>query len=136
MVIGNKTAIFDCKKTQPHAAYAAFIHGLSSKWTYNIIARTISNIEECLQSLEHVIRVYFLPALTGRAPPNDFERNLLALPCRLGGMGIANPAKNSDLEYTASIKVTKPLCASTHGQSYTYSSETQLAAKTEVCQSK
>ena len=124
-------------KTQPHAAYAAFVHGMSSKWTY--IARTIPNIEECLQSLEHVIRVHFLPALTGRAPPSDSERNLLALPCRLGGMGIANPAMMCDLEHSSSLKVTKPLCTSILEQSNTYSFETyeaQIVAKTETRQMK
>lgn len=33
-------------ETQPHAAYAAFTHGLTSKWTY--LARTIPDIENLL----------------------------------------------------------------------------------------
>ena len=124
-------------KTQPHAAYAAFVHGLSSKWTY--IARTIPDIEECLICLEQVICVHFLPAVMGRAPPNDTERNLLALPCRLGGLGIVNPAKMSNLEYTFSVKVTKPLCAAILEQSDSYSFDTieaQLIAKAETREAK
>ena len=35
--------------TQPHAAYAAFTHGLTSKWTY--LARTIPNLEELFKPL-------------------------------------------------------------------------------------
>ena len=120
-------------KTKPHAAYAAFVHGLSGKWTY--IARTVPDIEEILQSLESVIRVHFLPALTGRAPPNDLERSLLALPCHLGGIGIANLAKLAHLEYASSIKVCQPLSSSILEQSVLYSYETyekQLAAKVET----
>ena len=40
--------------TQPHAAYAAFTHGLKHKWTY--LTRTIPNINDQLQPLEDVIR--------------------------------------------------------------------------------
>ena len=71
----------------------------------------------------------------GRAPPNDTERNLLTLPCRLGGLGIVNPAKMSNLEYKFSIKVTKPLCAAILEQSDSYSFDTieaQLIAKAET----
>jgi hypothetical protein len=68
-------------------------------WTY-----TIHDIEKCV---EDVIWVHFLPALLGRAPPNDLERNLFSLPCPLGAIGIANPARVSDLEYSSSINVTK-----------------------------
>ncbi len=40
-------------KTQPHAAYSAFTHGVSSKWTY--IARTNSNLAQFLQPLTKAI---------------------------------------------------------------------------------
>ena len=40
--------------TQPHAAYAAFTHGLTSKWTY--ITRTIPNISDLFSPLEEVIQ--------------------------------------------------------------------------------
>ena len=41
-------------RSQPHAAYAAMTHGLSSKWTY--LSRTIPNISDLFQPLENVIR--------------------------------------------------------------------------------
>ena len=50
--------------TQPHAAYAAFTHGLMSKWTY--ITRAISNIGDLLSPLEDVIRRKFLTSLLGQ----------------------------------------------------------------------
>ena len=119
--------------TQPHAAYSAFICGLSSKWTY--ISRTVPDIQEVLQPLEDAIRCFFIPTLTGRSPPNDFERNLFALPCRLGGLGIANPAKASTSEYRASQQVTKPLSDSILQQNFQYSFDTleaQLVAKSNL----
>ena len=69
--------------TQPHAAYAAFTHGLSSHWTY--ISRTIPEIQDLLQPLETAIHQHFIPALTGRDACSALERDLLALPTKLGG---------------------------------------------------
>ena len=123
--------------TQPHAAYSAFIRGLSSKWTY--ISRTVPDIEELFQPLEETIRCSFLPTLTGRAPPNELERRLFALPCRLGGIGIANPAKASTSEYAASQQVTKPLSDLILQQNPQYSFDTleaQLIAKSNLRSSK
>ena len=71
--------------TQPHAAHAAYTHGLSSKWNY--LARACDSTEIHLQKLEGVIRNDLLKGLTGR-PVNDVERELLGLPARLGGMGV------------------------------------------------
>ena len=119
--------------TQPHAAYSAFIRGLSSKWTY--ISRMIPDIQEVLQPLEDAIHCSFIPTLTGRPPPNDLERNLFELPCRLGGLGITNPAKASTSEYRASQQVTKPLSDSILQQNPQYSFDTleaQLVAKSNL----
>ena len=74
--------------TQPHAAYATFIHGLISKWTY--LVRTTPDIEDLLQPLENAIRQQLLPSLTGQTAFNDLDRDLLALPTCLGGLGIIN----------------------------------------------
>ena len=57
-------------QSQPHAAYSAFTKGLSSCWIY--ISRIFPNIVTFMQPLEDVICYLFIPALTGRAPPNEF----------------------------------------------------------------
>ena len=62
------------------------------------LSRTTPDIEQLLQ-LE----------LTGRDAPNDLERRLFALPARLGGLNIGNPALLADEQYTSSQQVTKPL---------------------------
>ena len=53
--------------------------------------RTIPGVEDLFQPLEQVIRHQFLPALTGRLALSDTERELIALPARLGGLGIPDP---------------------------------------------
>ena len=62
-------------------------HGLASRWVY--VARTIPNIGHLLQPLEELLRTKFIPSLTGCATPSDMERELLALPDRLG-LGLLN----------------------------------------------
>ena len=121
-----------CALTQPHAAYAAFTHGMTSKWLY--VMRTIPNIGHLLQPLEDIIRRKLIPALTGRPPPNDLVRALLALPARLGGMGLLNPTLSADWEYMASCEVTGPLskCLINQGQNYSEAETAQLSAKRNI----
>ena len=93
--------------SQPHAAHAAFTHGLSSKWSY--LTRTIQGIGTLLQLLEIIIRSKLIPALTGQPPPNDEVSDLLALPARLGGIALTNPTSAADVEFLASTRVSDPL---------------------------
>ena len=39
--------------TQPHAAYAAFVHGVCNQWSY--LMRTTPDLKEVLQPLEDTI---------------------------------------------------------------------------------
>ena len=39
----------------------------------------------------------------------QLDRNILALPVRLGGLGLGNPSLEARREYASSVKVTKPL---------------------------
>ena len=78
-------------KSQPHVAYAAYTHGLSSKWNY-LLRITENQLNDILESLEKAVQSHFIPALTGQPPPGEHTRELLALPARLGGLGLMNPA--------------------------------------------
>ncbi len=93
--------------SQPHAAFAALTHGLSSRWTY--LARTTPNIKDLIKPLEETIRTIFIPNLTSQNAPNDKERQLLALPARLGGLGISNPSERSTLHYSTCETIAGPL---------------------------
>ena len=105
--------------TQPHAAYAAFTHGLMSKWTY--LTRAIPNIGDLLSPLEDVIRRKFLTSLTGQNTFNDVTRKLMTLPVlRLGALGITNPSADTPSHHDASMKITAPLIALIMDQSHQY----------------
>ena len=76
--------------TQPHAAYAAFTHGLSHRWLY--LVRTVQDISTLLTPLSDAINYHFIPALTGQAACSKKLRALLGLPCRMGGLNIHDPS--------------------------------------------
>ena len=95
--------------TQPHSAYCAYTHGLSSKWTF--LTRTIPDISKLLQPLEDSIHNHLIPAITGRPPCSQIERDLIALPIRLGGLGIINPVSSAESSFKASSNLTAPLVA-------------------------
>ena len=94
-------------KTQPHAAYSALTHGLSSKWTY--LCRAIPNVSNLLKPLDDSLRTKLIPTLTGGPPPSDLECTLFALPARLGGLGITIPSNQGDQEHQSSLLVTSAL---------------------------
>ena len=58
--------------TQPHAAFAAFIHRFIHKFQF--ICRVCPDTEHLLQSLEESIHSRFIPAITGRDPPEQLNQ--------------------------------------------------------------
>ena len=86
--------------SQPHAAYAAFTHGLSSRWTY--LTRTIPDIHHLFKPLEDSIHQVFISSLTGHPPCSKQTRSLLALPVKLGGLGLTDPTATADHNFQAS----------------------------------
>ena len=61
---------------------------LKHRWTYYL--RTLSDIEDLLEPLERAISHTFNPVITGHTS-TPAERDLFALPVRMGGLGITNP---------------------------------------------
>ena len=94
--------------THPHASFANLVHGVINKWFYaqRVASPSSSNL---LKPLEQAISQVLIPALTNQPPVNDATRCLLALPSRLGGMGIVNPETQPSAQHCASQKVTRPL---------------------------
>ena len=93
--------------SQPQACYAAFTFGLRHRWTY--LFRTLPDIEDLVEPLERAIADVLIPSITDHHCTTPSERDLLALPVRLGGLGIINPSQDADLQYQASMKTTAPL---------------------------
>ena len=131
--LSNVSNLTTIAKTQPHAAYSALTHGLSSKWTY--LCHTVPNISNLLKPLDDALRTKLIPALTGRPPRNDLEHTLFALPARMGGLGITIPSKQADQEHQSSQLVTSVLQDHILMQDETYTFEViaeQLETKTTV----
>ena len=97
--------------------------------------RTILDIGAELQPLEDAIRLYFLPAIIGRQPLSDAEWELIALPARLGGLGIPIPTRIAATQFRSSLRISDPLASLIIEQSPDYPEHTiaaQKAAKATV----
>ena len=68
--------------------------------------RTISHL---FQPLEDAIRLKLIPSLTGHSACSAQEREILSLPCRLGGLGVVNPVDIADSQFTTSTRITASL---------------------------
>eukprot|EP00117_Sycon_ciliatum_P038251 scpid87501/ scgid28466/ len=66
------------------------------------------NAKDLFAPLEEAISRVFIPSLTGRPPPGEFERNIMHLPCRLGGLGAVKP-HTVCRQYVPSITITQCL---------------------------
>ena len=98
-----------------YAAYKAYTFGLKHRWTY--FSRTLPDIQDLLEPLQNAIPHILIPAITERKC-NQLDRNILALPVRLGGPGLGNPSLEAKREYASSVKVTKPLVEQIVSQSH------------------
>ena len=98
--------------TEPHAAFAAFSRGVSSKWQYFSCVTNLSlgsiNIQP-LHNLEDCIRDKFIPALIGVKHISTSLRDLLSLPYRFGGMNIIDPTRYLLDQYAISGRICSPL---------------------------
>ena len=92
--------------------------GLTSKWTY--LTCTMPGTGPLLLPSEAIIRTKLTFALTGRLPPNDAERDLLALPAKLGGIALGNPMHATDTEFLSSTKITEALKEAILQQDFEY----------------
>ena len=61
--------------------------------------------DDALESLEKAIHSHFI---TGQSPPGEHMQEMLALPARLGGLGLTNPATSAK-EQAASQQISAPL---------------------------
>ena len=91
---------------EPHAAYAAYVHGYQHKFTF--IMRTIPGIENLLKRLDHVIATKLIKNLFN-CKCSEMERKLFALPVMFGGLGINVPSEMSGIQYSNSVAITKSL---------------------------
>ena len=87
--------------------------------------RTLPDIENLLKPLERAISDVLIPSLIGRNC-SEAERDLVALPVRMGGLGLINPSDSADAEYSASIRVSAPLVSKIEAQSHETPEEAEV----------
>ena len=94
----------------------------------------MAQIHQFLQPLEDILRFKLIPSLTGRDTPGDLERRLMALPSRLGGLGLSTATNRKD-DFENSVSFTTPLVTPMHSQSQSLADNTlteQFTAKTHM----
>ena len=101
-------------QSEPHVAYAAYIHGFKHK--YSNVMRIIPDIVSSLEPLDKAVD-YFLGELQGREF-SSLERSIFSLPVKLGGLGIKIPSKISDIHYANSRSVTSQMTNQILAQSH------------------
>ena len=94
------------QKSGSKACYAAYTFRLKHRWTYFL--RTLPDIRDLLEPLENAISQVLIPAITEHRCER-LDRDVLALPVLLGGLGLGNPSRESSREYASSVKVTTSL---------------------------
>lgn len=104
--IAQLNLLSEIGRIDPHSAYTAFVFGLKHKWTY--LMRTIPDMSTFLEPLEIAIKTKFIPAIFGTDVSTEM-RDMLALPPKMGGLGIINPVKTSGEEFENSKLLTKNL---------------------------
>ena len=95
--------------------------------------RIIPDISDLLLPLDEVIKTHFIPALTGRGSISELEMQLLALPTRLGGLGIAIPSKIAPFKHFLSVKETaSSSCLCCAAESYLHCHQCHRAAASKA----
>ena len=67
--------------------------------------------------------------MTGRKAISDAERELLALPCRLGGLGITIPNRVATAQYQSSTEITALIVHQIIQKKYEYNEQVQAEQK-------
>ena len=98
--------------------------------------QTSESVGSLFQSLEEVLHQHFIPALTGQNPCCKLERDLLSLPCRLGGLNIPIPTQISDCQFSASKQINASLTPLIIHQSKEFSIPSLQSIKCDICQAK
>ena len=94
-------------KSQPQAAYSAYVNGYKQKFTYFI--RTIPGIAKLLEPID-LITSKLLPTIFG-SDLSELDRSIFSLPTRFGGLGIPDIVEEVNFECNTSKILSAPLAA-------------------------
>ena len=117
-------------KSEPQSAYTAFTSGFKHRMTY--FMRTIPNLQDVLQPLDDTINTKFIPAITEGHNCSEDDRRLLALPVRLGGLGLPIFTELCEREFRNSTIITEQLTNKIIEQDPEYSFDTEKQKEAEA----
>ena len=92
--------------TQPQACYTAYTFGLKRRWTYFL--RTLPDIHDVLEPLENAISQVLIPAITEHKC-KQLDRDVLALPVRMGGLCFGNPLNKREFRDAIKLRYDWPI---------------------------
>ena len=113
----------DFAKTQLHAAYSAFTHGILGQ--YNYFMRTIPGIHEFIKPVDDVIRLELVRALLNSTVP-EVDPQLCSLRLCHGGLGIPIFSEVTEFQIEASQTITLPLVTIIIAQGNTIPNKTEV----------
>ena len=90
-------------KTQLHAAYSAFTHGIISQYTY--FMRMIPGMNEFKKPVDDVIRLELLSTLLNSIIP-EVDCQLYSLPLHHGGLRIPTLSEIAEFQFEVSQAIT------------------------------
>ena len=97
-------------ETHPQMAYAAYIKGYMSKFTY--FMRTIEGFNEYLASVDEVLNNHFIPTLFSMDTQLTELREVIGLKSSDGGLNIPVLESASKVQFESSVRITSPHVAS------------------------
>ena len=121
---GQLKVLSKIAKTEPQAAYAAFVSGFKHKLNYYI--RTFPNIKHHLGQLDALVEQVFIPAVTDGHICSADERLLLSLPAKKGGLAIPIFSATADSEFSRSRAATEQLIEHINNQDSTAQVDSEL----------
>ena len=104
--VNEVAQLAELARARSQGSYAAYSFPFKNRWTYFL--RTLLDIQDLLEPLEEAIYQVLIPAIVERKC-SKLDRDVLALPVCLGGLGLSNPCHEAAREHASSIQVTSPL---------------------------
>jgi hypothetical protein len=118
------TVLSKIARSEPQAAYTAFVSSFIHKLTYHI--RTMPNIKQHLSKLDGIVDNVFIPAIAEGHVCSTNERLLLSLPVKKSGLAIPIFSNVAEFELANSRLATQQLVINIRNQYSTAPADREL----------
>jgi hypothetical protein len=104
--IKELTTLCEIATTHPQMAYAAYLKGYKSKFTYFL--RTIENFHNFVSPVDQLLSEKFIPTLFGYDTALNEYRDIFSLNPGEGGLGIPTLSNEAQEQHASSLRITEP----------------------------